>query len=150
MLELVYENHSSHTELEERFFRNILNVILKKFNMEKQQIELGLQVVESDRMCELNKQYRHKDNATDVLSFPLDESNLKKYGIIALGDIFLCPSYIEQKAKELNIRFEEELARDVIHGFLHLTGHDHEISAEAEKEMIDLQEDILKSVIENK
>jgi len=150
MLDLVYENHTSYGELKEDYFRNIIDVLLEHFKMGEQQVELGLQVVEVDRMRELNNQHRGKDSPTDVLSFPLDESNLKKYGIIALGDIFLCPSYIERKAKELDIEFKEELARDVIHGFLHLSGYDHEISDESEKEMLALQENILKLVIKDK
>ncbi len=150
MLDLVYENHTGYAELKEEFFKGVFNVLLVRFDLNEKQVELGLQMVEADRMRALNNQYRHKDDPTDVLSFPLDGGNLKKYGIIALGDIFLCPGYIDKKAKELGIQFEEEIARDVIHGFLHLMGYGHEVSKKAEKEMIELQENILKLIIKDK
>jgi probable rRNA maturation factor len=150
MLDLVYENHTNYHALEEEYFRDIFDILIEHFKMSDEQVEIGLQIVEADKMRELNNQYRNKDISTDVLSFPLDESNLKKYGIIALGDIFLCPSYVEQKSKELGIEFKEEIARDIIHGFLHLSGYDHEVSDESEKEMITLQENILKLVTNHK
>ena len=150
MLDLVYENHTGYAELREEYFRNIFDVLLEHFKMSDKQVELGLQVIEADAMRELNNQYRNKNSPTDVLSFPLDESNLGKYGIIALGDIFLCPSYIKQKADELGIEFMEEVTRDTIHGFLHLSGYDHEVSDKSEKEMLELQENILKVAINNK
>lgn len=150
MLDLVYENHTTYPELNEEIFRDILGIILKHFKMVQDQVEIGIQAVDEKTMRELNNEHRQKDKPTDVLSFPLDESNLRKYGIIALGDIFICPSYIEQKAKELEISFEEEIVRDVVHGFLHLIGYDHEHSESAEGEMIGLQEQIVKLIIEDK
>ena len=47
-------------------------------------------------------------------------------------------------------KFEEEIARDVVHGFLHLMGYDHEASKRAEAEMISLQESIIKLITKDK
>lgn len=69
----------------------------------------------------LNKQFRGVDKATDVLSFPLedpDESNL--------GDIAISVDTASAQAKENGLKFDEEVAQLILHGLLHLCGHDHE------------------------
>ena len=93
MLDLVYENHTTYPELNEEIFRDILGIILKHFKMVQDQVEIGIQAVDEKTMRELNNEHRQKDKPTDVLSFPLDESNLRKYGIIAL-DIMSVPQTI--------------------------------------------------------
>ncbi len=107
-------------------------------------VELGLYLITAKRSQELNKQCRQKDKPTDVLSFPLDEHGLEKYGIMPLGDIFICLEVAQQQADEMNIPLDQELARLAVHGLLHLLGYDHELSRADEKKMIDLQEKILE------
>ena len=89
MLDLVYENQTDDTNWPEEFFRPILNKAIYRLNLPDKKIELGLHLVTPERSQELNKQYRHKDEPTDVLSFPLDEQGLKEYGILPLGDFFI-------------------------------------------------------------
>ena len=66
----------------------------------------------------LNRTYRGKDSATDVLSFLMAERNL-------LGDIIISKETARRNAKKLNVGFEDEILRLVAHGVLHLVGHDH-------------------------
>ena len=95
-------------------------------------------------MRKMNKQYRGKDKATDVLSFAVcDGKSAEFVGVGDLGDIFLCASVIKKQAKEFGVAFEDGLFRVVVHGVLHLIGYDHEKSKKEEKKMFDLQEKIL-------
>lgn len=78
------------------------------------------------KMQTLNKRYRHKNKATDVLSFASGElggasGEDKNY----LGEIVICLPYLRRQAREYGVSFAEELARMTIHGTLHLLGYDH-------------------------
>jgi probable rRNA maturation factor len=147
MLELVYENQTGDTSRSEDFFRRVVDSALTNLNLDNKTIELGLHLVTPERSQELNKQHRQKDKPTDVLSFPLNEQGLEKYGILPLGDIFICLEIAKRQADEINIPIDQELARLVVHGLLHLLGYDHELSPVDEKKMIDLQESIVKETI---
>lgn len=82
--------------------------------------------VSAAKMQTLNKRYRHKNKATDVLSFASGElgganGEDKNY----LGEIVICLPYLRRQAREYGVPFAEELARMTIHGTLHLLGYDH-------------------------
>lgn len=92
----------------------------------------------------LNLQYRHKDEATDVLSFELgalveDEGGETRY---AAGDIVISLETLGENARYFQTTEDEELRRLLIHGILHLNGMDHETNNKTEP-MLDLQEEIL-------
>ena len=70
---------------------------------------------------ELNRQFRNVDKATDVLSFPADESDK-----LNLGDIAISVDTAARQAKENGLTFDEEVAQLILHGLLHLSGYDHE------------------------
>ncbi len=76
----------------------------------------------------LNKQFRGKDGATNVLSFPPAQG---EEGF--LGDIALAAETIVEEAQFQGKRFQDHAAHLVVHGFLHLLGYDHMEPAEAEK-----------------
>jgi probable rRNA maturation factor len=73
----------------------------------------------------LNKSYRGKDKATNVLSFINDDE--------PLGDIILAYETIEREAIEQEKSFRDHTIHLIIHGILHLMGHDHEVPEEAAK-----------------
>lgn len=77
----------------------------------------------------LNARWRGKDKPTNVLSFPAAPAPGRR----ALGDIALAAETVMREAGEEGKRFDDHLAHLVIHGFLHLLGHDHETDAEAER-----------------
>ena len=80
---------------------------------------------------ELNDQYRDKDSPTNVLSFPATRANPEVLGPL-LGDIVLALQTIAREADAAGIALEAHITHLVIHGFLHLLGHDHETVAQAE------------------
>jgi probable rRNA maturation factor len=69
----------------------------------------------------LNQQFRDVDKATDVLSFPADDTDNAN-----LGDIAISVETAVRQAKENGLTFDEEVAQLILHGLLHLSGYDHE------------------------
>jgi probable rRNA maturation factor len=78
----------------------------------------------------LNKQYRNKDKATNVLSFPMQSP--EEIDIILLGDIVLCAVIIKQEANQQSKSEEAHWAHMVVHSVLHLQGYDHMNDDDAE------------------
>ena len=80
--------------------------------------ELSIALVDDAAIKALNRDYRHKDKATNVLSFPQDGP--------LLGDIVLALETITREAAEKSVSLEHHVTHLIIHGFLHLQGYDHE------------------------
>ncbi len=83
--------------------------------------EAAICLVSDRRMRQMNRDFRHKDRTTDVLSFPCDDA--LPPGERHLGDIVIS---VEQAARQARAGLEHELRVLTIHGLLHLMGHDHE------------------------
>jgi probable rRNA maturation factor len=86
--------------------------------------------VDSERIRRLNREYRGRDEPTDVLSFPVDEA-APAAGPRELGDVIICPEHTE------------DLTEAVVHGVLHLCGYDHETDS---GEMLALQARVLEEL----
>jgi probable rRNA maturation factor len=91
---------------------------------------VAIQLVDEDRIRELNREFRDVDAPTDVLSFGVDEDR-DPAGPRELGDIVICPERTD------------DLREAVIHGALHLTGMDHETD---DGEMLALQAELMRWV----
>jgi probable rRNA maturation factor len=91
---------------------------------------LALELVAADRIRQLNREHRGKDEATDVLAFPLDGAG-PVAGPRELGDVAICPEHCS------------DLTEAAVHGVLHLCGHDHETD---DGEMLAEQERILAAL----
>lgn len=83
----------------------------------------------------LNKQFRGKDYATDILSFDGEEPG-------QLGELILCPMVLKAQAKEHGHSFKAELGYMLIHGVLHLLGYDHEKSKKEAAQMFKIQDQL--------
>lgn len=105
--------------------------------------ELSIRLVAREESAELNTNYRGKDNATNVLSFPF-ESPIKIEPRL-LGDLVVCVPVVEQEAADQNKDKSHHWAHLVIHGCLHLLGYDHVEDDEAE-EMESLEINILHTL----
>jgi probable rRNA maturation factor len=88
---------------------------------------VAVEFVDEDRIHDLNREHRDKDEPTDVLSFPIDEGD-EPIGPRELGDVVICPEHTE------------DLREAVIHGTLHLVGMDHETD---NGEMLALQRELM-------
>ena len=110
------------------------------------QSELSILLVDTDTMSAYHEKYMDEPGPTDVLSFPMDELRAPAGGeeppLGLLGDIVLCPEVTAAQAAENNRTPEEEADYLLIHGLLHLLGHDHAEPGE-KKVMFDLNDKII-------
>ena len=90
---------------------------------------VSVALIDSTTMRRLNRRWRHKDKATDVLSFMLASSRRDSL----LGELLICRTVAAKQAKERGHSVERELQILTIHGTLHLLGYDHEKEREAVK-----------------
>ena len=87
--------------------------------------QLNIVLFDAKAARALNKQYRGKDYATNVLSFPYEAMAGDTSGL--LGDIVMCPAVISREAREQGKNARDHYAHLTVHGELHQLGHDHEI-----------------------
>ncbi len=108
-----------------------INAALAGAGYDAADAEVSLALVSTDEITELNHQYRHKNDATNVLSFPADLPD--GVDVPLLGDIIVCNAVVEREAQEQSKTVQDHWAHMVIHGTLHLLGFDHIIEQEAEE-----------------
>lgn len=110
--------------------------------------EVSVTFTDNDGIKELNKSYRNKDRATDVLSFPMYDfrtGEAPNPGFPAeLGDIVISLERADEQAKEFGHTLKREVSFLTVHSVLHLLGYDHELSDEDEKEMFSKQKEIME------
>lgn len=134
--------------LKEEELISFLNRVLMEAGIENW--ELSLLFCNNDFIRELNQGYRAKDCPTDVLSFSQQDGPfLTKTELVCAGDIVISREFLQQEKEEGIIQdLNEELKRLLIHGVLHLLGHDHKENLSDNQEttgsgMLSLQEKIL-------
>ena len=99
--------------------------------------------IDNDKIHEINKNYRHIDRPTDVISFAFNDNGYLQGPVNMLGEIYVSIDKMKEQAREYNHSEKRELSFLCIHGLLHLLGYDHTLSEKEEKEMFDLQKEIL-------
>ena len=106
------------------FFNSLVKVFPKKYRFIKKKVSLTILLSNNKNIKKLNKKFRNKNKATDVLSFPSEKKiNIKKSPYI--GDIVISYDFMN-KPKVLSIlEFKNNVTKIFIHGFLHLLGYDH-------------------------
>ena len=96
---------------------------------------ITVRLVDEAEGRELNRDYRGKDYATNVLTFAYDEGEDMPLpeGLPLMGDLVLCRRVVEREAAEQGKALDAHYAHLSVHGMLHLQGFDHEVDAEAEE-----------------
>lgn len=130
--------------LNEKDIENIVFLVLEEVNQEGM---VSIHIVGDKKIRDLNERYRDKDETTDVLSFSALEGEQFQKETKDLGDIFISLPQIKKQAEEYEVTNTEEFIRMLVHGILHLMGHDHQEQEEAEK-MFSLQKKIIKGVLD--
>lgn len=122
--------------------------------------EVSWDFVDADEMQSLNQEYRNKDRSTDVLSFPQeewdealtfarpdwplpDETFDVEEPPRLLGDVIISPADALENAKSIGHSLDRETAFLLVHGILHLCGHDH-MQGEEEERMTSQQQEIMR------
>lgn len=89
--------------------------------------ELALHFVDRSAMTELNIEHMGGDGPTDVLAFPIDAEADPEMAHLPrlLGDVVVAPAIAQRNANERSVTLDQEVALLVVHGVLHILGHDH-------------------------
>lgn len=128
-----------------KLFKKIANETIDLLKI-KGDCEINVILVNNEMIKEISKEYKKKDKATDVLSFPAEWKKLSPLiGYNMLGDIYISYEKIASQAKEYNHSKKREWAYLFAHGVLHLCGYDH-MTENEEKEMNGLADKIMKIV----
>lgn len=138
MLELDLQRATDAAAPDDAAFRRWCELALRQRTADS---EMTIRLVDETEGRELNHTYRHKDYATNVLSFPADVPD-DLLDIPLLGDLVICVPVVEREAAEQGKALEAHWAHLVIHGCLHLLGYDHIDDDEAE-EMEALERELL-------
>lgn len=129
-MNLEISNRQKHIIIDKKLIALFKEAAIKCLLSEEfdKDFEISLSLVDNEEIQELNKTYRGKDYATDVLSFPLIEfgdENIIMDGEKALGDIVISTEKAIEQAKEYNHSLARELGFLFIHSMFHLMGYDH-------------------------
>lgn len=98
--------------------------------------EIAIRLMGDERMRDLNRRFRSRDEVTDVLSFPGADAAY-------LGDIAVNLKQVQRQAVDFAVPFEQELRRMVVHGVLHLCGYAHQTNDATIEPMLLVQEELL-------
>ncbi len=102
--------------------------------------EITVRIVDAEEGQALNREYRKKDYATNVLTFDYQQEPT------VMADLVLCAPVVEREALEQNKTLEEHYAHLLVHGTLHAQGWDHETSEEDAEEMEAYESDIMREL----
>lgn len=107
-------------------------------------VEISVAFVSGEEIQKLNKQYRGKNQPTDVLSFAEYEHAdmlMESQENVFLGELIVCPEFVQQSAKERSIAFQDEIVYVLSHGLLHLLGFSHG------KKMYAIQQSVVDALV---
>ena len=130
------EDMSEYTDT----LKGVLDYALKYEKVDN--AEFNIIFVSSDKIHEINREYRGVDRVTDVISFALEDSMDIELDHRLLGDIYICLERAHDQAVEYGHSFLREVCFLSVHGLLHLLGYDH-MKPEDEKVMFSKQDEIL-------
>ncbi len=89
-------------------------------------IELTIHMVDEESITDLNREHMGADGPTDVLAFPVDDPAEVPGGLpVLLGDVVICPGVAAKQAQGVDGGLQGEMSLLLVHGILHLLGHDH-------------------------
>ncbi len=127
------------------FFNSLCNHFPKKYKFLNKKVGLTLLLSNNTKIKRLNKKFRNKNKATDILSFPFNNKiDLKKNNY--LGDIIISYNFMNLPKTKKDFIFRDRVIKTFIHGFLHLLGHDH-LKDSDHKKMVKEEKKIYQSVI---
>ena len=139
------KNWSKKIKKKNFFFRSVCKSFPKKYQFVNKKIFLTLLLSNNKGIKKLNKKFRNKNKATDILSFPF-QKKVKFTSNLYLGDIIISYNFMNKNTnKEIKL-FKDKVIKIFIHGFLHLLGFDH-IKLKNYNNMFQEEQKIYQSVI---
>ena len=128
-LEILRATTSTQTPTDEQF-HDWINAVPTEMS---HQLQLSIRIVDEPEARRFNREYRNRDYATNVLSFPADlpEGLPAQVRRSQLGDLLICAPVVVREARQRKRSETDHWAHLTVHGVLHLLGYDHELEAEA-------------------
>ena len=120
-------NRQRAQKIDLRLLKRIAAATLEELGMAE--AELGIVIVGAKEMASLNEKFLNHEGPTDVITFDYENPELPLH-----GEIFVCAEEAKRQAREFRTTWQSEIVRYVVHGILHLTGHD-DLQAAARKKM---------------
>lgn len=111
-----------------------------RHSLQQYDAEITVRIVQADEAQALNKSYRQKDYATNVLTFDYSQAP------IVCADLVICPEVVEREAKEQGKTLQAHYAHLLVHGCLHAQGYDHELGQAEAEEMEALEIQIMQKL----
>lgn len=127
-LEVIFDNDFDVSESLVLALKNAADLTLQE--EKKRDSVVNLKIVGNAEMQQLNKEFRNKDRATNVLSFTNDD--LSKDVTKNIGDIAISYDFVKQEAKDHGKSFSDHVIHMLVHGIYHILGYDHENDISAE------------------
>ena len=121
----------------------IKDIIAKEYPPEDRPLYISLLLTDNETIHEINKNYRNKDSATDVISFAYNEDEENDGFYEVLGDIIISLEKVKEQSFDYGHSYDREFYYVLTHGILHLLGYDH-IEEEDKEEMRKKEEEILE------
>ena len=143
---LVFNNEQNKMKIEqdwEPLMEKAAAACLAEENLPAE-VQIGVTFVDNEGIREINREYRDKDTATDVLSFPMYEADeeIDDFELVLFGDIVISLERAEEQRVEYGLTLSREVLYLFCHGLLHLCGYDHE-NEEDKAQMRKREEEIL-------
>jgi probable rRNA maturation factor len=133
-LELTIRNRQRERTVNVRLLRQIVRALLET-HLQLEVVELGVTLVDTEEMAQVNWQFLQHEGSTDVITFDHTEEQLSRRRSRDLphkisGELFVCVAEAVAQARSFRTTWPAELVRYVVHGILHLCGHDdHRVTA---------------------
>ncbi|MBV2167565.1 MAG: rRNA maturation RNase YbeY [Bdellovibrio sp.] len=144
-MQILIVNESKHAvprKFLQGWIENLVKELQKRrlIKASRPQKEFTLVFLDKKPAQKINKEFRGKDYATDVLSFDsMDPSSF--------GELVLCPEVLKRQAQEHKLSYQVELGYMILHGTLHLLGYDHETNEKDAREMFALQDALFEKLL---
>lgn len=145
--DLTSQYTSAEIIVNERRVKNLSNWLLNQCGVNDYTVSILL--VDDTKICQLNNQYRQKNQPTNVLSFPFAEGadhSLLSLPVRELGDIVISVDTAFQESIEYGQSFHDRIAWLLIHGLLHLLGYDHEKSTKQAQKMSEKENELINKL----
>ena len=120
-MKIHYRNEVRGSGVDSRALKSVMRQLLAE--VDRADAAISLTLVDDAAIREINRRHRGKDQPTDVLSFPLDPEPFAQERL--LGDIVISVETARRQAGDYDAPLQREVERLMIHGLLHVLGHDH-------------------------
>ena len=139
-MEIIVQNKTERT-IDSKKVSNIAKKVIEKELADTEIGSLNILLTDDAEITSINKQFRNKEESTDILSFG--------YGLEEepIGDIVISLERISEQSQEFGNSFEEELLYITIHGVLHVLGYDHEGYDTEDEEIFLLQKKYFRELV---